>query len=279
MLTKFTFRAIFLMLFVSCVGYSQTYIGYGQASLFGDNFQQNNIFVNYGNNFGLSMVALAIDDFRNSWESSKRRDQEQSKFQNNLRNLRERYTSHSGYPESIQDGWHLVMVTDNFNYCSEAKVLVEDNEIKKFYIDNFYPITIKKLGSSKIRNGRVSINITPREGVDDSVEVFFIYDLDQPFIVERPLRPGYISIYSDLSSAKHIEVWIDDNAYGELSGRVETTPDCVGENTMALIFRPGKYHVKALGKGSIKWNLDLIVKEDECLLLNLNKENRQQRKK
>lgn len=122
---------ILLSLSLTAQNYSYRYTQVNQLVI-----QQNNFYVP-NNNAGLFSIAKALMAFRNSWDNQKKRESEVQKAIAQLSIVKSNYENAESYPETIIDGWHLVMATDNYNYCSPAKVLIENNEIKKLVVDNY----------------------------------------------------------------------------------------------------------------------------------------------
>ena len=51
---------------------------------------------------------------------------------------KEYYNSLTSFPEQIKDGWHTVIVSNNYDICGERKVYVESNKVTKYVIDDWY---------------------------------------------------------------------------------------------------------------------------------------------
>ena len=232
--------------------------------------QQNN----YNSNFGLSLIASEIASFRNSWENKRKRDENVAKAQAQLAIVKSNYSSTKNYPEKIIDGWHSVMTTDNYNYCSPAKVFVENNEIKKFVVGNWIELSKSFKTLSSIKDGKALLTIEFKENTD-TVELYFMNDLEKPTIVEKPLESGFISFWSDLKKADRIKIWFEGLGYlGELEERIESQPECSQKGTVTIPVKPGIYKFKAAGRGSIAWEGNIEIKENSCLSYLLNKSNK-----
>jgi len=263
---KLTLR--FIALIIVTTSFSQNYIGISQNTV----IQQNNI--NYSNNnFGLSMIAYEISAFRNSWENRRKREETVSKAQAQLSIVKNTYENSENYPEKIIDGWHLVMATDNYNYCSPAKVLIKSNQIKEFVVGNWEKLSHPFEVLTPINNGKTLITLD-FNGHTDTLEIYFINDLTQPTIVEKPLSSGYICFWSDIKKADHIKIWFERKYFGELGRRFEEEPKCAEKGTITIPAKPGVYYFKAAGRGSIAWEGQIEVRENFCLNYVLNKQNR-----
>lgn len=259
-----------LLLFVSTSVASQSYIGITQNNIA---IQQNNITYS-NNNVGLSMIAYEISAFRNSWENRRKRDEAVAKAQAQLTLIKATYNNSINYPENITDGWHLVMATDNYNYCSPAKVFIENNEIKEFVVGNWEALSRPFNLLSPINKGKALISLDFNDNTD-TLEIYFINDLAKPSLVDKPLSSGYVCFWSDLRKADHVKIWIEDYGYlGELGGKIESQPSCGEANTITLPTKPGIYQFKAAGRGSIAWRGTIEIKENLCFVYLLNEENR-----
>ncbi|MFL1896526.1 hypothetical protein ACJRPK_12545 [Aquimarina sp. 2-A2] len=235
--------------------------------------QQNNF--NYSNNSGLNLIAGAIDAFRNSWKDNKKRERNIAKAQAQLDLIKQKYSEIENYPDKIENGWHLVIVTDNYNYCAQAKVFTDNNRIQKFILDNYSQFDIPFDIISPIKNAKSMLSLHLSEDITDTVEVYFMSDLDAPNITAKPLEPGYVCFWSDLKKAKSVKIWLDKKYYGELDKRFEDgKPDCFEFGTISLALKPGTYQFKGAGRGTISWEGTIKIKENQCLTYMLNKENR-----
>ncbi|MFC5194773.1 hypothetical protein ACFPH8_05480 [Bizionia hallyeonensis] len=257
------------LLFLPIAILSQNYVQVNQVAI-----QKNTYTINNNNNIGLTNIAYAINSFRNSWDNNKKREREIQKAKAQLEIIKRTYDDHENYPESIIDGWHIVSVTDNFNYCTDAKVFIDNNQIIKFVINNYSAHTLDFKMITPIKNGKALLSLDLLDGNTDTVEVYFINDLNGPQTVEKPQDAGYISFWSDMNKAKSIKIWIEDMYYGELGKQFDDEPECYEEGTISLGYRPGVYKFKAAGRGTINWLGTFEIKENSCLILNLNKDNR-----
>lgn len=258
-----------LILLISTSSIAQNYIDINQTTVI---TKQTNISYS-NNNFGLSMIANEIFAFRNSWENRRKREEAVSKAKSQLAIVKSTYENSNKYPESIVDGWHLVMATDNYNYCSPAKVLIKDNQIKEFVVSNWIKLSRPFEILSPINKGKSLITLD-FNGNTDTLEIYFINDLAEPTIVDKPLNSGFISFWSDSRKAKSIKIWIEKMYFGELSERFESQPECSEEGTITIEVKPGTYFFKGAGRGTISWEGNIEARENQCLSYVLNKENK-----
>lgn len=253
----------FAILLVTFIGNAQTYFSVSQSM----KIQQNNYtYINL--NSGLYSIADAII-------SSKKASLNQQKTLAQIEIVKTQYASQKSFPETIVDGWHIVFFTDNSNYYEEAKVLVENNEIQKFVIENYMPYSLNFKNITSIKNAKSLVSVEYASDNSDTVEVYFIYDLDQPSIVEKPMNPGYLTLWSPLKRAKSIKIMLDRKKYGNLLHYNESEPECGSPDEFTFKLKPGNYNLRALGRGKLDWKIKIEIKEDECLVFGLNKENKE----
>lgn len=257
MKSKFLF---FLFIFWNVILLSQTNSGV-RYQLFSQ--QNSNVVIN--NNIDLSGISNEIASFRNMIDKK-------NKVDGKIETLKNTFSAIKHFPDRIIDGWHLVKVTNNYNICSDAKVLIQNNEIKKFVVGNWIKNSLTFVTISSIKDAKAVIEV----GFDDkpeTLELYFIYDLEKQNLVEKPFESAYICFWSDLKKAEHIKVWLNKRLLGTLKGVIVSQANCYDPLTITLEVKPGIYDFTAAGKGSIAWEGSINAKENECLSLLLNKEN------
>lgn len=215
----------------------------------------------YSDNTGLTNALIY---FTNKWSNQKKKELEIQKSLAQLSIVKENYKNATSYPKIIIDGWHSVMATDNFNFCKPVKVKTENNKIIQIVLDNYIEYSPDFTIISQIEKGKGIVNIN-----DNVVEIYFT---DEPKLTSSPLKAGYITVGSDLKRADKIKLYINNQYYGEVPDKWETS-NCNDKNAINLKFKPDVYTFKAFGRGSIHWEGTFEIKENECLIINLNKEN------
>ncbi|GGZ65170.1 hypothetical protein [Mesonia mobilis] len=252
----------FLLLSTTLLG--QNYIQVNQIS-----YQQSNILID--NNFGLNNIANALTDFTNAWKDENRKTRAISRTEAQLNIVKNQYKDKVDFPKII-DGWHLVKITDNFNYCSDAKVYVNDGKISEIVINNYYGFSVDFNVMTPIKDAKAVINWQlPNRGTD-TAEVYFAYDLNGPNLTDEPQKPGFITFWSDHRKAKTIEVWINRIKVGQLSKEIENA-ECFADGGLTLQFKPGVYEFKAAAHGSMDWRGTFEIKEDQCYTYLMNRDN------
>lgn len=218
-----------------------------------------------------SSFDYAVFEFSNILRTNINDKKEQQRIENNRAQafakvgiIKNQYGEYKKYPEKIVDGWHSVIATDNINFCKDVKVLVNNNKIVKFVIDNYLPLNFKAVG--EIKNGKNVITLNNFNGEQlNVVEVYFLYDLEEQSIVPPPIKPGYICFWTSEKNYKDIILKIDDRLTEDFSIPYQSRPDCFSKGMICRILKPGKYSYLALGKGIFKWEGVFEVRQGKCL--------------
>lgn len=227
----------------------------------------------YNDNSGLYSIANSINRFVNIWKDEKIKRKEIEKAQAQLGIVKNLFSEQEVFPEAITDGWHLVKVTDNFRYCSDAKVLVNNNKIERFVIDDYAEFSLEFTTVSGIKNAKSTINLHLPNGNTEATEIYFIYDLNEPNLTSEPLEAGYVTFWSDLRNAKTIEVFIDRKRQGKLKKPLNMAK-CFDNGGLTLKLKPGSYNFKAESRGPKSWSGNFQVRENQCYVYWLNKRNK-----
>ena len=191
--------------------------------------------------------------------------------------IKEQYSEYETYPEIITDGWHSVILTDNMNFCKDAKVLVNNNKITRLVHDNWLPMHFNSVG--KIKNAKNTISIQNIKFNDEQlniVTVYFLYDIEGPNIVSEPNRPGCVCFWSDLKRFDAIILKVDNVELASpknspFSTRFRSEPPALSEGMVCKLYKPGNYNYTAFGKGRIDWKGSFKIKQDYCTKIRLGK--------
>lgn len=220
-----------------------------------------------------SAFSLALREFRNVYTSEKLRRIMKEETKSKFEIITSTYNSTETTPDRIVDGWHSAIATDKVSFCKSVKILVQDNRIKKFVIDNYLPISF--LATGEIKNAKGLVTLTDFNGESlEIVEVYFVYDLEQPSITTEPIEPGFICFWSDWEKFESIKIFVDNVELGILSNQFKDQPDCFQNGTVSLIKSPGIYTFKAMGRGTIDWTGQIEVKSGMCVKYRLGKPRR-----
>lgn len=254
-----------------------------------DNIEGQDATKGYANNntknlFWGSTFDYAVFEFTNILKSNLRDKKEQKIEQQRLEKAKQQslaklaiiktqYTEYSKFPEIIIDGWHMVIVTDNLNFCKEAKVLVKNNRVIKFVIDNYIPMNF--MATRDIKNGKNVITLKNFNSEQFNIlELYFLYDLDRPQLVAEPIKPGYVSFWTDVKKCDEIEIRLNDILLDRITVSHKSKPECFSNGTVSRILKPGTYYVVARGGGKgYVWRGTIDVKENMCLQYYFKKSN------
>ncbi|MBK8228116.1 MAG: hypothetical protein IPK70_13205 [Flavobacteriales bacterium] len=186
-----------------------------------------------------------------------------------LNMIKGQYASYPEYPEAIVDGWHNVVVTDNMNFCSNAKVLVKDNRIIKFVVNECVPLNF--LAMSPIRNGKTIITL--RGANNDQlniIEVYFLFDLDEPVLVDKPEQPGYVCFWTTSQSYDKVHLKLDGQWMEKMTVEFDDMPDCFSNGMVCRILKPGTYSYMAQRSGGADSQGTFEVRKNECLRIRIH---------
>jgi hypothetical protein len=273
-------KYLFIVLIISCTANSQYYSSINQTAVAVSqstsvNNNITNVTVNDYNR-GLSLIASELSAFRNSWENKAKREEAFKKAQSQINLIKSNYTDSEHFPQKIIDGWHSVMVTDNYKYCSPAKVLVSNNTIKSFVIGNWSRLSYPFTQLSSIVKGKCLLNVEFDKNTTDASEVYFMYDLEEPTLVDRPVNSGQVLFSSNMDG---VRFWFNEkeNGKGKL---LENSKENKQEYSFTLEnVKPGIYNFNARrvsGFNIYRWEGTVEVKEDMILKYELTKENQKQ---
>ena len=224
-----------------------------------------------------SSFNYAIFEFSNILEANLNNKKELQRQENakkqaiaKLGMIKTQYSEYTTYPATIIDGWHSAIATDNLNFCKDVKVEVKNNKIIKFILDNYIPMNF--MATREIKNAK---NIVTIKNFNDEqlniVELFFIYDIDEPRIVPEPLKPGYVCFWTDINrNYEKIEIKVDHVNMERFTVSYDSKPDCFSNGMVCRILKPGTYSMVAKGAGK-RWKGTFEIKENMCLEYRLGK--------
>jgi hypothetical protein len=235
--------------------------------------QLDNHTVSKSNFYFGSDLKYAVDKFVGVWEESVRNKKESEMYNREeehsiekLDAIKKQYNSYTSYPDVITDGWHNVIVTDNVNFCKNAKVLVKDNKVQDFVIDDWIHIPTLSMGNPHIKKGFITLSMQDFNGEQLSImDTYFIYDLDAPAITTTPSQAGYVCFWSNESRYYQILIKVEGEKLPNLSQQYDKEPNCFSGGMVCKMYKPGNYNFIALGRGSKKWKGYFEIKPGMCL--------------
>lgn len=256
------------ILLVMCLAlnslFAQEYISIRQT-------QVNQTQVNTTNNIQVGpsaySVMYAVNAFVNVYNDAKREQRARDEAQSKLALLKQQYKSYESYPDSIITGWHNVIVTDNLKFCRDAKVFVKNNRIEEFAIENCYRLTFTATGKIKQARNVLTLNNFNGEQLE-VVDIYFLYDLDEPRLVAPPVNPGFVTFWTKKKGYLQNEIILNGVRYGGVTGIFRASPMCDQIGTSTLVLKPGRYTFRAMKSGNDAEGT-IEVRSDQCLLQQL----------
>jgi hypothetical protein len=199
------------------------------------------------------------------------KDENETREMSKLEKYKKQYSSFSIYPQTILDGWHFAVISDNTRFCKQVKVLVESNKIKKLVVDNYLPINVQAF--TKIKNAKSLVNLENFGGEElVPVDVYMLFDIEESNVVEEPLKPGVVCFYTSVK--KHyneIQIVFDKKKLERLTKIYENIlPVCDEIGTVCLLLKAGKYHFTGYGRGSKSWESQFKVESCRCLKIGIH---------
>ncbi len=245
------------------------------SDIFGQEAQENRLKSSsffYGSSFDYAVYEFSniLNDNLNNKKEQQRLDLLRQQSIAKLGIIKNQYSGYSEFPSVINDGWHSAIASDNINFCKDVKVLVKNNRIIKFVIDNYIPLNFMVTGQIKNAKNVVTLNNFNGEQLN-IIEVYFIYDIEEQTIVPEPIRPGYVCFWTDINNYSDIQLRFDNVLMEKFTVRFEVMPDCFSNGMVCRILKPGTYSFVALGKGAIDWEGTIEIKENMCLRYRLGR--------
>jgi hypothetical protein len=187
------------------------------------------------------------------------------------------YDRQKKYPERIPDGWHNVVVMNYSNICREGKVLVSDNLVTCFVVDNWQKHEIEK--SSAIIKGKSSIELmkdkkNKEKKYNRKLDVYFMdYLIDPNAHTMPPKVTGKASFWADPEiDGGPVIIYLDQEYKGELSHKQSSIPDCGQKHTLTFEEAEGTHEFKAYNDKNV-WRGTIMVNPGGCTLEILSESN------
>ena len=157
------------------------------------------------------------------------------------------YGSFSSYPEQVIDGWHKVVVTNNYDVVQESKAYVSQNRILHCVEDNWKEIPI--ISTSQINKARALLSLN-KGGKTLDYEVIFMNYLSTGKADTPPLGTGTVTFY--LVSKKKFRYGVSVDVEDKYVGSIITyfadghsRPSCNDSGCLTFRFKEGTYDYTA----------------------------------
>jgi len=179
--------------------------------------------------------------------------------------IKAQYAGYDTFPAKIVDGWHNVIATDNTNFCKDAKVLIKNNRVTRFVIEDCIPINF--LATSEIKKAKNIITIKNFNGEQlNLLELYFLYDIEQQNITSAPGQPGYVCFWTDHWKPENIVLKMDDKLMEKFTVGFDKEPECFAKGTICRILKPGTYSYFADKRGGAgSWRGTFEIKPGYCI--------------
>lgn len=177
------------------------------------------------------------------------------------------YNNANSYPTTIKDGWHSVYSMNNYDFCDQRKVFVENNKITRYIVDNWSPRTVTY--SMPIQHGKTSIRLQETES--ELINIFFLEATSDPNSYSTPpIKPGKVSFWTN-SKKGYIDIYVEGSFIGTLQSHfTEGTPNCGQSGTVVFENKPGTYsYVAKSSQGT--WSGTITISGTGCSNMKLNK--------
>ena len=187
------------------------------------------------------------------------------------KNLKETYKGFTSYPKNISDGWHNVSITNNYDFCDDRKVLISNNKITKYFIDDWLERTIGLSGA--IKEGKTIVKIKQKDGtLTELYDVYFIENIVDSTTMATAPNPGDFSFYTSYSKGGKIDIYVEGMFAGTLDSYFDEEAGCGEEGTVTIKYKPGTYNYVAKSQnGKYKWSGQITIVGNKCKKLALTK--------
>lgn len=197
-------------------------------------------------------------DYLDEKEAKKEKEQEALR----VSMLKKDFSLRKKYPDSIASGWHSVVLTDNKDFCKDAKVFVSRNTILRLVVDGCIRMPCTSGGQIKNAGSTVAINDVNTEY--EVLNVYFINDLDSAALIDEPMQPGFVCFWTSKNKYLNERLIINRIIRDFISKLHEEEPECLETGVLFYILKPGTYKLRATVTGRDKVS-SFEVKSGMCL--------------
>ena len=145
-------------------------------------------------------LQFLFDSFAGYYLDERKAKKEKEQEALRISMLKKNFSLHEKYPDSVASGWHTVALTDNKDFCKDAKVFVSKNAILQLVVDDC--IRIRCTSRDQIKNARSVITINDVKSEYEVLNVYFINDLDSAALIDEPMQPGFVCFWT--SNGKYL---------------------------------------------------------------------------
>jgi hypothetical protein len=193
-------------------------------------------------------------------ERSAKKEKEQEALR--ISTLQKIFSLREKYPDSIASGWHNVLLTDNKDFCKDAKVLVARNTVLQLVVDDC--IRIRCTSKGQIKNARSEVTFNDINSGYEVLNVYCINDLDSAALIDEPMQPGFVCFWTSKDKYLNERLMINGIIRDFISKTHEEEPDCIDKGVLFYIMKPGTYRFRATKTGNDK-EARFEIKSGMCL--------------
>jgi hypothetical protein len=207
-------------------------------------------------------LQFLFDSFTGYYLDERKAKTEKEQEALRLSMLKKDFDSREKYPDSIAPGWHAVVLTDNKDFCKDAKVFVSRNTIRQLVVDDC--IRISCTPRDQIKNARSAVTINDINTEYGALNVYFINDLDSATLIAEPMQPGFVCFWTSKDKYLNQRLMINGIIKDFISKLHEEEPECLETGVPFYILKPGIYKFRATKTGNDK-EASFEVKSGMCL--------------
>ena len=175
------------------------------------------------------------------------------------------YNSFENKNGSVKDGWHLVYVTNQKDFCEIRRVYVSQNRIQNYIKEGseFKEWDSNSIElSTEISNCKSTLKL---KGIEVFFEIFFINVLSDPTkFADPPLPTGKVSFWTNYNK-EVIQIYVENQYVGTLSSSfTSATPNCGQTGTVVFINKAGTYNYDAVSN-KYRWSGTITINANGCV--------------
>lgn len=240
-----------------------------QAHYQADDFSQNyNLLLK-----AMEMKQAQMEMYQAQNERNKQIKQE--KAVGMMNQVKSYYNSLNQFPSVINNGWHKVISMNNYDFCEERKVYVENNKVTKYVIDDWDERSISY--SLDISKGKTIVQLLNDDGGNgETIELYFLEYINNPnSSTKSPIGSGKVCFWTSWKRGGNMELYFDGNYAGKFTSFFENgSPYCGQQGTITIKYKPGTYEFKVVSEGNFTsktWKGTVTINPNGCFLQGLTK--------
>jgi hypothetical protein len=126
-------------------------------------------------------------------------------------------------------------------------VYVSKNTIQQLVIQDCIRVRCTK---AQVKNAAGAITLTDINSESETLNVYFIYDLDSTALIDEPMQPGYVSFWTSKGKYLKERLMINDIERDFISKLHEVEPGCFETGVPFYMLKPGVYKLRVTKTGN-----------------------------